>query len=192
MSERRREPRHRVRFRQAIVATTGRKYLEGAMIRDLSRSGARLSRLGPATRPPQDIALFDLSERTYCFAKIAWFTPAELGLRFKGQHNAVADAEMAALIAADQAPKPETPNPADKRRSKRRRTRMRPVVLSSFDTRNVEDGIMLDVSEGGARLKLFRNRDLPTFLVLFDAVEKKTRRVKVVWKNKTELGVSYT
>ncbi|MER0236518.1 hypothetical protein [Fulvimarina sp. MAC8] len=117
-----------------------------------------------------------------------------MGLRFKGKLCSVGEPEMAALIAADMAPKEDRAplaNPAEKRRSTRRKTRLRPVVLSTFDTQNVEDGMMLDVSDGGARLKLFRERDLPTFLVLFDEIEKQTRRVKVVWKNKTELGVSY-
>ncbi|SMD12188.1 hypothetical protein SAMN06297251_13127 [Fulvimarina manganoxydans] len=194
MIEKRREQRHRVRFRQAIVTTLNKRYIEGAAFLDLSKSGARLRRFVGTAGIPEDVAICDVSERTLCNAKVAWITAIEIGLRFKGTHSRVSEPEMAALIAADLAPKETSepkPNASEKRRWTRRKTRMRPVVLSTFDSRDVQDGMMLDISDGGARLRLFRKCDLPHFLILFDEVERITRRVKVVWINKTEMGVSY-
>jgi len=73
----------------------------------------------------------------------------------------------------------------------RQRTRLRPAKLASLDHEFLCDCTIRDVSDGGIRLVLSQNLDLPAEFYVFDAVPKTVAEVQLRWRDGLAAGVIY-
>lgn len=73
----------------------------------------------------------------------------------------------------------------------RQRTRLRPAKLASLDNEFLCDCTIRDISEGGIRLVLSENHDLPEEFYVFDAVPKTVAEVQLRWRDGLAAGVVY-
>lgn len=73
----------------------------------------------------------------------------------------------------------------------RQRTRLRPAKLASLDNEFICDCTIRDVSEGGVRLVLDEDLDLPEEFYVFDAVAKTVAEVQLRWRRGLAAGVVY-
>ncbi|MCD2470524.1 PilZ domain-containing protein [Jiella sp. MQZ9-1] len=194
MQDKRRSPRRKVRFRQAILATSSRDYLDGGAFVDISKSGARIRRQSSGELPKL-VTVIDVSACCYRIAKVVWVGENDFGVNFSSAEFEISPAEMAALLALDRKPKadhPRKPKALEKRRWPRMRTRLRPVVLATIDQRFLADSQMVDVSAGGARLRCGDLQAIPKSIIVYDVAERCARRGEIVWKGGSDLGISFT
>jgi len=73
----------------------------------------------------------------------------------------------------------------------RQRTRLRPAKLASLDNEFLCDCTIRDISEGGLRLVLNEELDLPEEFYVFDAVPKTVAEVQLRWRQGFAAGVVY-
>ncbi|MEM9635826.1 MAG: PilZ domain-containing protein [Pseudomonadota bacterium] len=73
----------------------------------------------------------------------------------------------------------------------RQRTRLRPAKLASLDNEFICDCSIRDMSEGGVRLVLNEDTDLPEEFYVFDAVPRTVAEVQLRWRNGLAAGVVY-
>ncbi|RFC62141.1 hypothetical protein DYI37_18045 [Fulvimarina endophytica] len=81
---------------------------------------------------------------------------------------------------------------SDQRYHNRRRVRLRPVKLVSQSKRFIEDGSVVDLSEGGIRIRRFGDRLIPQALLVFDESDETLRPATVIWRVRDELGLRFT
>ena len=81
---------------------------------------------------------------------------------------------------------------ADQRKSPRRNV-FQPVMMLNPDGSMIGPSTMLDVSAGGARLKLGSEVNLPNeFILLLSKFDRNaTRRCSVAWRREGEIGVRF-
>jgi hypothetical protein len=86
-------------------------------------------------------------------------------------------------------PKPKDFTP--RRRALRKSARL-PVILRSIDGLFIGNCLMIDVSEGGARLTFDRTGHIPqSFDLLLSADGRASRRCLTRWRTETEIGVQF-
>ena len=73
----------------------------------------------------------------------------------------------------------------------RRRTRLRPAKLASLDNEFICECTIRDISDGGIRLVLNEEADLPEEFYVFDEVPKTVAQVRLRWRNGLSAGVTY-
>ena len=83
-------------------------------------------------------------------------------------------------------------DPSNKRRWQRRRTRLRPVKILSVDMKFLEDGMCVDISDGGMRISRQFDRQLPKSLVVYDISDKTLRAGAVPWASGKLFGLRFT
>ena len=79
----------------------------------------------------------------------------------------------------------------DCRMYKRLKTRLRPAKVLSLAARFVCDCAMTDHSDNGARLRFFKEADLPERFIVYDESEAMTRPARLVWQAWPEAGVCF-
>jgi hypothetical protein len=77
----------------------------------------------------------------------------------------------------------------ERRFAPRRRTRLRSGKVLDLANRFLMETSILDRSDGGLRLHLARNCDLPELFHLFDDESESIVAVRVIWRRQTTLGV---
>lgn len=73
----------------------------------------------------------------------------------------------------------------------RQRTRLRPAKLASLGHDFICDCTIRDISEGGVRLVLNEDLDLPDEFYVFDVVPKTVAEVQLRWRSGLAAGVVY-
>jgi hypothetical protein len=73
----------------------------------------------------------------------------------------------------------------------RQRTRLRPAKLASLENDFICDCTIRDVSEGGLRLVLNEDLELPEEFYVFDAVPRTVAEVQLRWRDGLAAGVVY-
>ncbi|MCV0428744.1 MAG: PilZ domain-containing protein [Roseibium sp.] len=73
----------------------------------------------------------------------------------------------------------------------RQRTRLRPAKLASLDNEFICECTIRDISDGGIRLVLNEDTDLPEEFYVFDAVPKTVAEVQLRWRDGLTAGVTY-
>ncbi|MCB8839347.1 hypothetical protein [Aurantimonas sp. VKM B-3413] len=170
-----------------------RLYLETASVVDISDGGIRIRRTHGGQLPPT-LTAFDLTEKTFRFAKIAWARGRDAGLSFKGAAHRVSEDQIAAMLDQERvwlAESPATPVAVERRLSPRKRTRFRPAILLTVDRRPLEEVLIFDISDGGARLRRMSRQKLPPLVLMYDVTQQTARRVRIVWNRTVEIGVSF-
>jgi len=67
-----------------------------------------------------------------------------------------------------------------------------PVKVEAGAGMPLRDGVVLDVSESGARLAISATEAIPdTFTILFSPMGRPFRRCRLVWRNSGQIGVSF-
>jgi len=82
-------------------------------------------------------------------------------------------------------------NCPESRASVRRRTRLRPVKIATPDRRFLDDGMAVDLSRDGARIRRYSRRPLPMRIMILDEIEACLRPATVVWTRGQEIGVRF-
>lgn len=73
----------------------------------------------------------------------------------------------------------------------RQRTRLRPAKLAGLDNEYICDCTIRDISNGGLRLVLAEETDLPEEFYVFDAVAQTIAEVQLRWRDGLAAGVGY-
>lgn len=73
----------------------------------------------------------------------------------------------------------------------RQRTRLRPAKLAGLNNEFICDCTIRDISDGGLRLVLNEDTDLPEEFYVFDAVPKTVAEVQLRWRYGLAAGVVY-
>jgi|GEM_PF-1172058 len=73
----------------------------------------------------------------------------------------------------------------------RQRTRLRPAKLAGLNNEFICDCTIRDISDGGLRLVLNEDTDLPEEFYVFDAVAKTVAEVQLRWRDGLAAGVVY-
>ncbi|MEX6505636.1 hypothetical protein [Jiella sp. M17.18] len=84
------------------------------------------------------------------------------------------------------------PDPTNRRRWQRRRTRLRPVKLLTIQLQYLEDAMCVDISDGGMRLSKQYDRATPKSLVVFDCSDRTFRAGVVPWASGKLIGFRFT
>ncbi|MCB8838121.1 hypothetical protein LH400_11940 [Aurantimonas sp. VKM B-3413] len=66
------------------------------------------------------------------------------------------------------------------------------MKLATLDRRFLDDGMACDLSLGGARIRRYSPRPLPTRLMIFDEAARSLRPALIVWTAGQEIGVRFT
>lgn len=81
--------------------------------------------------------------------------------------------------------------PAEPRRYKRQRTRLRAGRVADSSNTFLCDCLISDMSPAGARLKLPAEVDLPEEIVLFDELENTVALASLRWRSGCNAGIQY-
>jgi len=73
----------------------------------------------------------------------------------------------------------------------RQRTRLRPAKLAGLSNEFICDCTIRDISDGGLRLVLNEDTELPEEFYVFDAVPKTVAEVQLRWRDGLAAGVVY-
>jgi len=73
----------------------------------------------------------------------------------------------------------------------RQRTRLRPAKLAGLDNEFICDCTIRDISNGGLKLVLNEETDLPEEFYVFDVVPKTVSEVQLRWRDGLAAGVVY-
>ncbi|WP_229151539.1 hypothetical protein [Aurantimonas sp. VKM B-3413] len=84
------------------------------------------------------------------------------------------------------------PDPSNRRRWQRRRTRLRPIKLLTIQLVYLEDGMCVDISDGGMRISKQHDRAVPKSLVVFDCSDRTFRAGVVPWASGKLIGFRFT
>ncbi|MBO0906012.1 PilZ domain-containing protein [Jiella sonneratiae] len=84
------------------------------------------------------------------------------------------------------------PDPQNRRRWQRRRTRLRPAKLLNIQLVFLEDAMCVDISDGGMRIARPSERQLPKSLVVFDVSDLTLRAGAVCWTAGKQIGLRFT
>ncbi|TYC58629.1 PilZ domain-containing protein [Rhodobacterales bacterium] len=82
-------------------------------------------------------------------------------------------------------------NAVQRRLHPRQRTRLRPAKLAGLNNEYICDCTIRDMSDGGLRLVLDKDTNLPDEFYVFDAVAKTIAEVQLRWRTGLTAGVVY-
>ncbi|MCQ0987353.1 hypothetical protein [Jiella marina] len=83
------------------------------------------------------------------------------------------------------------PDPSNRRRWQRRRTRLRPVKLLTIHGQFIEDCLCVDVSSGGMRLSRHSDRPLPKKIIVFEVSDKTFQVGSLAWLSGNLAGLQF-
>lgn len=79
----------------------------------------------------------------------------------------------------------------DKRSSPRQRTRLHCGKIVDPRSETLIECQIYDLSEGGARLRLFAHVGFPAQIALFEPLSERLREASIVWSRSNEVGISF-
>ncbi|GAA0771130.1 PilZ domain-containing protein [Roseibium denhamense] len=73
----------------------------------------------------------------------------------------------------------------------RQRTRLRPAKLANLNNEFICDCSIRDISDGGLRILLNQDTDLPNEFYVFDVVHRNVSEVELCWRKELDAGVQF-